>query len=575
MEKIWLKNYPSSIPSSIPPLDKTLIEEFEQTCKKFQDKTAFVSFDTKMSYQELYEKSCQWTYWLKENGFEQNAVIVIQLPNLLQYPVTLWGSLMAGLKIVNMNPLYTAREMLHPIKETQAKGIVLLPNKLKELNEIIEQTQISSVIVTEAGDLLKNPTKHFINLVFKYKTKSWKPPQIKNRLSFLSAFKQKRPTPPPVVKRKENETVFIQYTGGTTGIIKGACLTEKNLLTNVKQTKMWMSYWLKEEEETALAALPLSHIFSFCVNGLVFFFCGYTNVLILNPKDINSLIKTMKKQKITIGTGVNTLFNALISHKKFKNIDFSHFKVFVSGGMSLEDSVRKAWESQTQSLLIEGYGLTEASPVVCVDRLDTQKGGSAGYPLPSTQIRITDENNNELGVNQIGELEVKGPQVMKGYYNQEQETKKVLSSDGWLKTGDIAKATTGGELQILGRKKELINISGLKVYPKEVEDVLLSYSKVKEAAVVGRSNTKGREFVKAFIIKKEEPLTEKEILSHCRKNLAPYKVPKEIVFLQKLFKKPYRQTFKKAPQINFSSKTNIKPKTLSKKKARQEQSKHS
>ena len=545
MEKVWLKNYPSSIPSSIPPLDKTLIEEFEQTCKKFHNKTAFVSFDTKMSYQELYEKSCQWTHWLKEKGVEQNSVIVIQLPNLLQYPVTLWGSLMAGLKIVNMNPLYTAREMLHPIKETQAKGIVLLPNKLKELNEIIGQTQIRSVIVTEAGDFLKNPKKHFINLAFKYKTKSWKQPQIKNKLSFLSAFKQKYPNPPSAVKRKEDETVFIQYTGGTTGLIKGACLTEKNLLTNVKQCKMWMGNWLKEEDEKALSALPLSHIFSFCVNGLVFFFSGYTNVLILNPRDINSLIKTIKKQKITIGTGVNTLFNALISHKNFKNIDFSHFKIFVAGGMSLEDSVRKAWESQTQSLLVEGYGLTEASPVVCVDRLDPQKGNSAGYPLPSTQIRIIDEKNNELGVNQMGELEVKGPQVMKGYYNQEQETKKVLSSDGWLKTGDIAKVTPRGELHILGRKKELINISGLKVYPKEVEDVLLSCFKVKEAAVVGRSNTKGREFVKAFIIKEEDTLTEKEILSHCRKNLAPYKVPKEIVFCKSFLKSPVGKPLKR------------------------------
>jgi len=549
MKKIWLQNYPSSVPSSLPPLKKNIIEEFEEVCKKFQDKKAFVSFNTSLSYRELYKKSCQFAYYLKENDFKPPCVIAIQLPNILQYPVVLWGSLIAGVKIVNMNPLFTAREMLLPLQETQAKGIILLPNKLKDLKSILNQTKLKQVIVTKVGDLLNSPQKHFTNLAFKYKTKTWKDISIKNKVSFLSTLKN---SPLPIdqlkKKRKENETVFIQYTGGTTGVIKGACLTEKNILSNAKQCQLWMNHWIKEGEEKALMALPLSHIFSLVVNGLTFFLSGHANVLILNPRDIKSLVKTMKKENISIGTGVNTLFKSILSHKNFESINFSTLKIFVAGGMPLELSVKNTWESKTKSLLVEGYGLTEASPVVCVERLDHQRDNSSGYPLPSTEIRITNEKNQELSFNQIGELEIKGPQVMKGYYNQEKETKKVLSPEGWLKTGDIAKINAKGSLQILGRKKEIINISGLKVYPREVEEILLNHPKVKEVAVIKGNSIKNQEIVKAYIVKKQASLTEKEILLHCKKNLSPYKVPKEIIFcknfLKNLIGKPLKQLLK-------------------------------
>ena len=563
MKKIWLKNYPSSVPAELAEGDTGLLGEFEKTCQKFQNQTAFISFGVKLSYQDLYQKSFQLSQFLKDKKLTPGAVMAIQLPNLLQYPVSLWGSLNAGFKILNLNPLYTAREMLLPLQETQAQGIILLPNKLKELEKIISQTQIRFVLVTKPGDLLNqtdlskkasfkthvfhSAKKHLINLAYQYKTKTWKPVVLKKQYSFLSAFKeeplieqQEKPSKQNFdimnKKRKTNETLFIQYTGGTTGLIKGACLTEKNILSNAKQCQTWMNHWLKASEETALAALPFYHIFSFTVNGLVFFFHGYPNVLVADPRNIKSLIHTIKKQKITVGTGVNTLFKALLSHKTFKSIKKKQLKTFVSGGMALNPSIREKWEAITQGFLVEGYGLTEASPVVCVDRLDCQKDNSSGYPLPSTEVRVVDDNNKELETNQVGELEVKGPQVMQGYYKHEEETKKVLNSEGWLKTGDLAKINPRGGIEILDRKKELINISGLKVYPREVEELLSLHPKIKEIAIIGRLDKKGEKIVKAYIVKKQDSLSKEEVISYCKQNLAPYKIPKEIIFYKSFIK---------------------------------------
>ena len=595
MKKIWLKNYPSSVSADLPEWETGLLEEFEKTCLKYQNQTAFISFGVKISYKELYQKSYQLSQFLKEKGLESHSVMTIQLPNLLQYPVSLWGSLMAGLKILNLNPLYTSREMLLPLKETQAQGIILLPDKLKELEVIIDQTQLRFICVTQPGDLLgktsvknsflQSAEKHIINLAYKHKTKTYKrkdlTSDLRTQYSFLSAFKKERHSndlhnpkelseksssykelsekPSSYKKLSEkpssykessgglNQTLFIQYTGGTTGVIKGACLSERNILSNAKQCQAWMSHWLKESEEIALAALPLYHIFSFTVNGLVFFFHGYPNVLAADPRNIKSLIRTLRKQKITIGTGVNTLFKALLSNKTFKKIKKSQLKVFVSGGMALAPSVREEWELKTEGFLVEGYGLTEASPVVCVDRLDNQKDNSSGYPLPSTEIRIVG-GGKELEINQVGELEIKGPQIMQGYLKQEEETKKVLSWDGWLKTGDLAKVNSRGGIEILGRKKELINVSGFKVYPREVEELLSLHPKIKEAAITGRLNKKGAEIVKAYIVKKQDSLTKEEILSYCKKNLAPYKIPKEVSFEKSFIKsavgKPLKRTLK-------------------------------
>ena len=534
MEKIWLKNYPPGVAKDLSPLDKSLFQRFEETCREFKHKPAFISFDKNLSYQELYQQSIQLAAWFQAQGFKKGDVIVLQLPNLLQYPISLWASVIAGLTVINMNPLYTAREMLQPIQETKAKGIILLSNKLPDLKKIIDQTHLQTILVTEPADLLDFPKKQMINFIFKYKTKTFKQTHLKGQVSFLKALEEGVKTKAQVIDRDLDETCFIQYTGGTTGTSKGACLTQKNILSNLRQCELWMLSSLRKGEEKALFALPFYHIFAFLVNGLVFFCNGYSNVLVANPKQIDSLVNTIKKHRITLGTGVNTLFRALLNNKKFRQLDFSKMKLFISGGMSLESSVKEDWQSITHSFIAEGYGLTEASPVVCVDRLDHPTAGFVGYPLPSTEIRIKDEEGRELGVDQEGELEIRGPQVMKAYYNQEEETNLVLNEEAWLKTGDIAKINSDGLVKIMDRKKDMINVSGLKVYPNEVENILSLFPKVKESAVVAGKKENGSEFVRAFIVKKEEDLTQEELISYCRQNLADYKIPKEFIFTKEI-----------------------------------------
>ena len=536
------------MPHELPSLDKSLVEEFEKTCQEFKDKPAFISFGKPLSYEELWTQSLNFAGFLQKQGLKKDSVFVIMLPNLFQYPISFWGAMLAGLTVVNMNPLYTAREMLEPIQETQAKGIILLSNKLNALKDIFNKTKLQSVIVTNPGDLLDFPKKQFINSVFKYKNlfqknghssgrkkltepllhltdKKSKNPYTLNNISFLKALKEGSKKKAQIQKRDFKETILIQYTGGTTGKIKGACLSQKNILSNLKQCELWMLGYLNKGEEQALTALPLYHIFAFLVNGLVFLFNGFTNVLIANPRQIKSLIKTIKKQKITVGTGVNTLFKALLKQPQFEKLDFSHWRLFIAGGMSLEPSVQKKWQSISHSPLVEGYGLTEASPVVCVNRLD--------------------EQGQELGVDQEGELEVRGPQVMEKYYKQDKETQLVLDKEAWLKTGDIAKINSKGLIQIIDRKKDMINISGLKVYPNEIENVLAGFGKIKESAVVSGKDRQGTEIVKAFVIKNRSDLNEKELISYCKKHLAPYKAPKHIEFVNHIPKniigKPLRR----------------------------------
>ena len=444
-----------------------------------------------------------------------------------------------------MNPLYTAKEMQGPIQESEAKGIVLLPSGFAHLKTFLNKTDLKSVIVTGPGDLLNFPKKPIINFVFKYKTKTLSQYRAKGYTSFLQALQTGSKTKAQVLERDFEETLFIQYTGGTTGVSKGACLSQKNILSNLKQCECWMLDNLEKGKEKALAPLPFYHIFAFVINGLVFFLNGFSNLLIANPRQVNPLIKTLKKYPISVGTGVNTLFKALINHPRFKNLNFSSWKLFVAGGMALDNSIKELWESTTKSLLVEGYGLTEASPVVCCNRLDKAASGYVGFPCPSTEIRITDEEGRELGIEEEGELEVRGPQVMKGYYKQEEETKNVITEDGWLKTGDVAKVNKEGLVKIIDRKKDMINISGLKVYPNEVEEVLLSLKKIKEAAVVPGKDKAGAEIVKAFIVKGAEALNEDEIKSHCKKYLTSYKIPKRIIFTKEIPKstigKPLRR----------------------------------
>ena len=404
MEKIWLKNYPSQVPHHLPPLEKNLIQRFEEACKEFHSQPAFISFGKKLSYTELYQQSIYLAGFLQSRGFKKGDVIVIQLPNLLQYPVSFWASAMAGLTVVNMNPLYTAKEMLKPIQETKAKGIILLSSCLPALDKIFSQTDLQTVIVSEPADLLDFPKKQTINFLFRYKTKSFRQKLLKGGISFLQALLEGKKTKTQIVNRELNEVFLIQYTGGTTGISKGACLSQENILSNLTQCEIWMLSYLKRGGERALSALPFYHIFAFLVNGLVFFFSGYSNTLVVNPRKISSVVHAIRKQKITVGTGVNTLFKALLGNKKFRKLDFSNMRLFIAGGMALDATVQKGWQSVTQSFVVEGYGLTEASPVVCVGPLDQPVSGFVGYPLPSTEIRIMNEEGQALGFNQVGSL---------------------------------------------------------------------------------------------------------------------------------------------------------------------------
>ena len=532
MQKIWVSAYPSHVPKQLPPFDKKITTLFRETCKEFNTRPAFISFDKKMSYLELEEWAFDFAGYLQNQGLKRGDVIILQLPNIFQYPISFWGSVISGLIVVNMNPYYTPREMLHQIKETKAKAIVLLSSCVKSLETIIHQTNLKTVIITELSDLLNFSKIQLNNFFFKDTQKQSL--SLIGSISFLSAVclgsKQKTKT----YERAFDETLLIQYTGGTTGVPKGACLSQRNILSGAKKLEIWCSHVLNKGKEKALAILPLFHVGGFVVNGIYLFFYGATNILIMDPKKTSVVLNIMKKYPITTGLGINTLFKSFLKEPKFKMIDFSHLKFFFSGGMTLESSVNKKWKNITKTSIIEIYGLTEACIVACNDPENPQEG-VIGLPLPSTNIRIINKYGKEKPLEQEGELEVKGPEVMKTYWRQKKETRNVLSPEGWLKTGDIAKIDKKGFLQLKGRIKDMINVSGFKVYPTEVEEVLYLHKKVKEAVVIGiKKDNSSQEFVKTFIVKTEDSLTIEELKAHCRKYLTAYKIPKFIEFRKNL-----------------------------------------
>ena len=531
MEKIWLSNYPKNIAHDIPEINKSLLDLFEETCKRHKDQDAFISFDTKMTFGQLHERTMALaSFFQNEMNLKKGDVIIIQSPNLLSYPISLWAALYSGLIVVNMNPLYTSREMKEQIIDSGAKAIILLSNCIERLENIIEEIPIEQIIITQPGDLIKKPKGMIINFVFKYIQKKAPASHSLHFIPFLEALNKGAGQIPEKRERSLDEVVFLQYTGGTTGMPRGVELTQRNLLSNLKQCELWLTQSLKRGEGKVLNALPLYHIFSLMTNGLLLFLYGMTNVMQANPKDTQQLISVIKKYPMAVMIGVNTLFKVLVRNDKFKKVDFSHLKLSVAGGMAVESIVQKEWTEVTKKPIVEGYGLTEASPVVCCNALDHPENGFIGFPLPSTQVRIIDDQGNEKGINEEGELEVKGPQVMKGYFNHPEETKQVISPDGWLKTGDIASINSKGLVKILDRKKDLIIVSGFNVYPNEVENIISDYEKVKEVAVVGISDEKTSEAVKAVIVKNDLSLTEEEVKKYCKTKLASYKIPRVVEF---------------------------------------------
>jgi len=537
--KPWLANYPSGIPANIDP-DKygSLVEMIDETLKKYGDKPAFVCMGQELSFRELDEKANAFGAYLISRGVEPGDKIALMMPNLLQYPIALFGALRAGLIIVNTNPLYTPREMKHQFVDSGVKAIIIAENFCKNLQQVVDHTNIKTIITTSIGEMLGTIKGSVVNFMVK-KVKRMVPPyELPNAVTFKEALTQGKKFKIPYRKSNPGDVIALQYTGGTTGVSKGAMLTNRNLVANMEQIKSAILPYTTEGKEVALSPLPLYHIFAFSVNCLALLSIGCTNILIVNPRDFSSIVKAWKGYPVSLMTGVNTLYNGLANDKAFRELDFSNMIASIAGGTAVKDSVSEEWEALTGKPLSEGYGLTESSPVATMNPIDgTGRRGTIGMPIASTIMRIVDEEGNELPPEEVGEIQIKGPQIMKGYFNQPKETAKVLK-DGWLSTGDIAKMSADGYFTIVDRKKDMILVSGFNVYPNEIENVLAAHPKIMEVAAIGIKDDKSGEVVKVFIVKKDKSLKEKEVIEYCRENLTGYKVPKQIAFIKELPKTP-------------------------------------
>lgn len=531
----WLKHYPAGVPANIDTNTyATVVQLLEETFQKYGDAPAFACMGKSMSFTEIEQLSRQFGAYLHSRGLQPGDKIAIMMPNLLQYPIALFGALRAGLVVVNTNPLYTPREMLHQFDDSGVKAVIIAENFAANLQAIIKETQIKTVILASIGEMLGFPKGNIVNFVVRRIKKMVPPFHLPNTVPFMEALKHGRKFTLPSFNASADDVILLQYTGGTTGISKGAMLTNRNIVSNMLQIKAWMNPYLKEKAEVALCPLPLYHIFAFTVNALALMSFGTLNVLITNARDLNSIIKTMKEYPVSVITGVNTLFNGLLNHPQFAGLNFSYLKVTVGGGMAVQRAVAERWQQTTGCILAEGFGMTESSPVVSVNPLDnTCRIGSIGLPMPSTDLRIVDEKGIVQPPGGIGEIQVKGPQVMKGYFNRPESTAQTIQ-DGWLCTGDIGMMTEDGFFSIVDRKKDMILVSGFNVYPNEVEEVIIMHPKVLEVAAIGVADEKSGEVVKVFVVRKDPGLTAEEIVNHCRTNLTGYKIPKYVEFRDEL-----------------------------------------
>lgn len=532
----WLRHYPEGIPHKINA-DKynSLVDLFEEACEKYGDMPAFENMGVSMSFSKVNDLSADFAAYLQNDlGLKKGSKIALQMPNLLQYPVVMFGALRAGLVVVNTNPLYTAREMEHQFKDSGAVAIIILANFAHHLEKILSNTSIKTVIITEIGDFLGGAKGWITNIVVKHVKKmvpSYHLPQAKKLKDTLvkgDRLKYRRP------EISNTDVAYLQYTGGTTGVSKGAMLTHRNLIANMEQISAWMLPKLFEREETVITALPLYHIFALTVNCWAMLKIGAKNILITNPRDMPGFIKELKKHPFTVITGVNTLFNGLLNNAEFKNVPFNHLKVAVGGGMAIQKAVAKKWEEVTGISLAEGYGLSETSPVLTCNPIDgTERIGTIGIPLPGTEIVILSEEGEEVKTGEPGEICALGPQVMPGYWNREDETRNVFFN-GYFKTGDIGIINEDGFITIVDRKKDMINVSGFNVYPNEIEDIISGHPKVLEVAAIGIADDKSNEVVKVFIVKKDESLTAEEIKLFCKENMTGYKLPRQVEFRKEL-----------------------------------------
>lgn len=533
--RLWLKNYPGGVPANINPDQyESLLDMFEETFKKYKNLPAFTCMGKTLTFKAIDTASKNFAAYLHSRGMEPGDRIALMMPNMLQYPIALFGALRAGLIVVNTNPLYTPREMKHQFIDSGVKGIVICENFAANLEKVLPETQIKTVIVTSIGELLGGLKGWIVNFVVRYIKKMVPKFNIPNTVTVKDAVAQGAKFSIKPFKTSSDDTILLQYTGGTTGVAKGAMLTNRNLVANMLQIRAVMMFKLTEGKEVVLSPLPMYHIFAFTVNCLALMGIGAHTVLVTNARDLPSVIKEFKNHSISLMTGVNTLFNALLNHPRFAGSNFSTLKVTVGGGMAVQRPVAERWQKLTGCPLTEGYGMTETAPVASVNPIDgTGKLGTIGLPVPSTDMKVVDEDGREVPIGEVGELLVKGPQVMKGYYNRPDETQKALR-DGWMYTGDMAIMQEDGYFSIVDRKKDMINVSGFNVYPNEIEDVIAGLPKVLEVAAIGIPDDRSGEVVKVFIVKKDDSLTKEEVIAYCHENLTNYKVPKQVEFRKEL-----------------------------------------
>lgn len=535
-DKPWLKSYPQGVPQEINPEKyKNISELFDESVKQYASNQAFVHMDVALTYKELDKLTDDFGAYLSNVvGLKKGDRIAIQMPNMLQFPIAMFGAIKAGLVVVNINPLYTPKEMKHQFNDSGAVAIVILTNFASNLEQIIKETNIKTVITTEIGDLFPGLKKHLVNLVVKYVKKMVPAYNLPGEIKFNTALKEgakHKLVRPPVASA---DVAFLQYTGGTTGVSKGATLSHRNIISNMEQIFAWVGSAFIPGKEIIITALPLYHIFALTVNCLAIFKVGGKNILITNPRDMPAFMKDLKKYPFTVFTGVNTLFNGLMNQPDFKEIDFSTLRMSLGGGMAVQDVVAVRWKELTGSDLLEAYGLSETSPGLTANPVDgSHKLGYIGLPIPSTEVVIADDEGKFLPAGERGEIWAKGPQVMSGYWNKADETANVFQ-DGWFKTGDIGVMDEQGFFKIVDRKKEMVLVSGFNVYPSEVENVIASHPKVLEVGVIGVPDDRSTEAVKAFIVKKDDSLTADEIIAYCKENLTAYKCPKHVAFKTEL-----------------------------------------
>jgi len=536
-ERPWLAEYPAGVSAEVDMNEfPSVVSVLEKAIDTYRDRPAFANLGKVLTYGEIDRLSRQFAaYLLGELGLKKGDRVAIMLPNCLQYPIAIFGTLRAGLTVVNVNPMYTARELKHQLVDSGASVLVALDNFGHTVQEVLAETAVKQVITTGLGDMLGFPKGAIVNFVLRHVKKMVPDYDITGAVRFRDTLVLGQLKPLPAVQIDPEDIAFLQYTGGTTGVSKGAMLTHRNLVANMQQAASWVGTNVRLGEEIIITALPLYHIFALTANCLVFMKFGGLNYMITNPRDMHGFVKELKKVPFTAITGVNTLFNGLLNTPGFDQVDFSKLHLTLGGGMAVQRAVADRWKQVTGVTLIEAYGLTESSPAACINPMDLKDyNGAIGLPIPSTDACVQNEEGRELPVGEVGELCIKGPQVMRGYWNRPEETAKVIDAGGWLHTGDMAKMDERGYFYIVDRKKDMILVSGFNVYPNEVEDVIAMMPGVLEVAAVGVTDDKSGEAVKVVIVKKDPSLTAEQVKAHARENLTGYKQPKYVEFRTEL-----------------------------------------